>query len=258
MKKIISIFAILSLAAATVLAQTTSASDLFAVEPTTVNDTKKSVDSESGSSQKPIATVSNTNVQSTGFDLPEELTEAIKKPWENADTIANLTSSFSMGQKEALFNDYAKSKGKAIGLNWVGFGIGSFTQGDSLGGALGVTFDILGYGSMMVGTGFLAVGIVILPWVAVGESLGGGSGSGEGSKEFENIINTGIGLFFTGCVIWLGNRIFGTIRPIAFQKKYNSSLKSALGLDGIVDDISFVPVVDPINSQFGLLTHITF
>lgn len=241
MKKIISIFTLLTLAVFAGLAQ--SSADLFAPDETV-----------------PIvitSTASDTS-ESEAQELPQELLDALKKPWENGDAIAQYTAGYTLDEKNSLYTDFEKSKGKAIGLNWVGFGIGSFTQGDSLGGALGVTFDILGYGSMMVGTGFLAVGIVILPWVAVGESLGDGSGSGEGSKEFENIINTGIGLFFTGCVIWLGNRIFGTIRPIAFQKKYNSSLKSALGLDGIVDDINFVPVVDPINSQFGLLTHITF
>ncbi|MBP5450649.1 MAG: P13 family porin [Treponema sp.] len=247
MKKIISIFAILSLAAVTVLAQATSASDLFAVEPTTVTDTKKNVEAETGNAQKPVVTVSNTNAQSIGFDLPEELLEAIEEPWENADTIANLTSSFSMGQKEALFNDYAKDKGKAIGLNWVGFGIGSFTQGDVLGGVLGVTFDVLAYGSVSVGAG---IGLVYILADALTLGLAG--------DELGPYIALGGGLMLTGGILWLGNRIFGTIRPISFQKKYNSSLKSALGLDGIVDDISFVPVVDPVNSQFGLLTHITF
>lgn len=241
MKKIISIFTLLTLAVFAGLAQ--SSADLFAPDETV---------------PIVITSTASDNSKSEAQELPQELLDALKKPWENGDAIAQYTAGYTLDEKNSLYTDFEKSKGKAIGLNWVGFGIGSFTQGDSLGGALGVTFDILGYGSMMVGTGFLAVGIVILPWVAVGESLGGGSGSGEGSKEFENIINTGIGLFFTGCVIWLGNRIFGTIRPISFQKKYNSSLKSALGLDGVVDDISFVPVVDPINSQFGLLTHITF
>ena len=81
---------------------------------------------------------------------------------------------------------------------------------------------------------------------------------GLAGDELGPYIALGGGLMLTGGILWLGNRIFGTIRPISFQKKYNSSLKSALGLDGIVDDISFVPVVDPVNSQFGLLTHITF
>ena len=71
-------------------------------------------------------------------------------------------------------------------------------------------------------------------------------------------MNAGIGFFLGGCLLWLGNRIFGTIRPISFQKKYNTSLKSALGLDGVVDSVSLIPVVDPLNDQYGLLARVTF
>ncbi|MBR6153367.1 MAG: P13 family porin [Treponema sp.] len=241
MKKIISILSVLTLAVFTGFAQ--NASDLFA--PTeTVPVT--------------ISSTASGSAESVTEGLPEELLDALKKPWVNGDVISNLTAGYTLNEKTSLYNEFEKSKGKAIGLNWLGFGIGSFTQGDGLGGGLGLTFDLLGYGTMLVGTGFLAVGIVIIPWIGVAEALGGGNESGEGSQELESIINTGVGLFAAGCILWLGNRIFGTIRPITFQKKYNNSLKSALGLDGIIEDLSFVPIVNPVESQYGLLTHITF
>ena len=246
MKKIISIIAVLTLAVAAGLAQTTSASDLFAFETTnTDNDTKKTVEVKTDFVQ-----------ESAPLDWPEELVDALKKPWDNGDTISSLTAGYSLGKKNALYNEFEKSKGKAIGLNWVGFGIGSFTQGDGLGGGLGVAFDILSYGSLSIGTGFFVVGLIASIPVAIGEGLGGGSG--EGVEAVEGLLNTGIGLFAVGSLIWLGNRIFGTIRPITFQKKYNSSLKSALGLDDVVDDISLIPIVNPVESQYGLLARVTF
>ncbi|MBO4319868.1 MAG: hypothetical protein J5857_05310 [Treponema sp.] len=246
MKKLISIFAVFTLAVCSGLAQ--SASDLFA-QNETVSITS-------------TGNTGNSSAETPAMELPEELLDALKKPWENAESISQLTAGYTVGEKNTIYNEFEKSKGKAIGLNWLGFGIGSFTQGDGLGGGLGLTFDLLGYGSMLVGGGMFIVGVVILPWVAIAEGAANGSGSGSGSEsgtssgELEALLNAGIGLFATGCILWLGNRIFGTIRPICFQNKYNNSLKAALGINDT--EVSFVPVIDPIKSQYGLLTHITF
>ena len=237
MKKIISIIAVLTLAVAAGLAQTTSASDLFAVEPTTTfNDTKKTVETGTEYVQ-----------ESFTLDWPEELLDALKSPWETGDVISNLTAGYSLGRKNALYNEFSKTKGKAIGLNWVGFGIGSFTQGDTLGGVLGATFDGLAYTSLVGGLCVGGLGLLI-----------GVFSLGYAEEEMETYIAIGGGLAIGGCLLWLGNRIFGTIRPISFEKKYNSSLKSALGLDDVVDDISLIPIVNPVESQYGLLAHVTF
>ncbi|MBR4004604.1 MAG: P13 family porin [Treponema sp.] len=241
MKKIISILGVFTLAAFAGFAQ--NAADLFAPDETV---------------PVVITSSSSGSAASETQDLPQELLDALKKPWENGDTISALTAGYTLNEKTSLYNEFEKSKGKAIGFNWLGFGIGSFTQGDGLGGGIGLTVDLLGYGTMLVGTGYFFVGVVLAPWIGLAEGIGGESGNGEGSEELESILNTGVVLFATGFVLWLGNRIFGTIRPITFQKKYNNSLKSALGLDDVVKDISFVPVVDPVKSQYGLLTHVTF
>lgn len=196
------------------------------------------------------------------FELSKDLEKALKNPGKNAEKIQELTFELSMDQKEELYAAFEKTKGTAIGMNWLpGFGSGSFVQGDGLGGGLGVAFDtvaIVGIGGGLVVD---LVGVVIAILVdGLGNAIAaGGSSSSEQSKSAADpFLICGTGAMIGGAVLWLGNKIFGTVRPISFAKNYNRDLKSALGLDEQVESISFVPIVDPLTGSYGLSTQIRF
>ena len=182
------------------------------------------------------------------FELSKDLEKALKNPGKNAEKIQELTFELSMDQKEELYAAFEKTKGTAIGMNWLpGFGSGSFVQGDGLGGGLGVAFDtvaIVGVGGGLV---IDLAGLVVALF-----------SFGTADDTIKQLMGWGTGAMIGGAVLWLGNKIFGTVRPISFAKNYNRDLKSALGLDEQVESISFVPIVDPLTGSYGLSTQIRF
>ncbi len=182
------------------------------------------------------------------FELSKDLEKALKNPGKNAEKIQELTFELSMDQKEELYAAFEKTKGTAIGMNWLpGFGSGSFVQGDGLGGGLGVAFDtvaIVGVGGGLV---IDLAGLVVAFF-----------SFGTADDTIKQLMGWGTGAMIGGAVLWLGNKIFGTVRPISFAKNYNRDLKSALGLDEQVESISFVPIVDPLTGSYGLSTQIRF
>ncbi len=188
------------------------------------------------------------NKDGLSFEISKELKTALKKPGKNSEQILELTFNLTEAQKQELYDVFSKTKGTAIGMNWLpGFGSGSFVQGDVLGGSLGVTFDTI---ALVSEAGGLCVGFV-------GILVAAFSG-GMAEEQIDELFGWAAGLMIGGGVLWIGNKIFGTIRPINFAKNYNKDLKAALGLEEKVESVSFLPIVDPVTSNYGLATQIRF
>ena len=211
---------------------------------------------EEGSSVKTGATSTESKIDAPKnkdgltFDITKELKDALKKPGKNSEQIHELTFNLTEAQRQELYDVFSKTKGTAIGMNWLpGFGSGSFVQGDGLGGGLGVAFDTIALISVGGGVVVGAVGVVCAALVGWAE---------DGQQMVGELLGWAGGLLIGGGVLWLGNKIFGTIRPITFAKNYNRDLKAALGLDDEVESISFIPIIDPLTSNYGMVTQIRF
>lgn len=96
-----------------------------------------------------------------------------------------------------------------------GLGLGSFIQGDPLGGFIGLGGEVLGVGLMTTGVvwGMVAVGGVVLTEIWTG---------GQANSSLDPGAAAAISaLVISGSVIWTGTRIFEIIRPITFAGRYN-------------------------------------
>lgn len=131
--------------------------------------------------------------------------------FKNQMMIMDLSKNLTTNQKYMLYSSNQKTSGGALALNLlVGFGVGSYIQGDTTGGTIGLIFDILSYGVVCLGA----------------------TGSGE---------TVAVGLLTKGI-----STIFQCIRAPLYAKKFNNALKQSLNLNSIAFDV--VPVLSTDNS----------
>jgi hypothetical protein len=96
-----------------------------------------------------------------------------------------------------------KRVGLPITLNIIpGFGLGSFIQGDTTGGLIGLGGCALG--EILYYAGYLTYYQAVLDW------------NGYGTAPTD-----GMGTYLLGGAILTGTLVFGIVRPITFAKKYN-------------------------------------
>lgn len=126
--------------------------------------------------------------------------------FRNAEEIEGISGTLTDMERFALFNQYEKNARLPFVLNLaIGFGLGSFIQGDStgavvalIGDALGVSLPILGYACLMQNYyGY---------WSFTG----------------------GYELIYAGYAIIVISRIFESIRPFTFARRYNTVLRESL------------------------------
>lgn len=105
-----------------------------------------------------------------------------------------------------------KSKGLPILLNILpGFGVGSYVQGDKVGGTIQLVADIVGYGIFLVGDVMYS----------------------KASVDYDNAyylsdenaalsdMETGLGVEVCGDIVIIGATVYGIFRPISFANSYN-------------------------------------
>ena len=139
---------------------------------------------------------------------------------DNKEKIAELAKSLSLQDRQRLYDKYEKSIGGYVVLNLlVGLGIGSFAQGDGRDGVWQLLEEILG-------VSFIVLGAV------------------NG-----NSVTTACGYISLVCAT-----VTGIVAPITYSKTRNGTLQSAFGLSD--RDISFAPIINPINNQYGLVAKI--
>ena len=96
-----------------------------------------------------------------------------------------------------------------IGLNLLpGFGVGSFVQGDTVGGVVGLVGDAVGVGLIIVG--YIEISSALLS--ATTGDLTGVTAAAEGAVG-------GYIWIVVGAIVYSGVEIFGIIRPIVFGAK---------------------------------------
>ena len=138
--------------------------------------------------------------------------------FENSSVIKEKSASLSTAQKVSLYDDTKKMPWLAFGLNTVvGFGIGSYVNGDKVGGTnqlvgeiLGISFIGLGYGLEFAGYYNAAKKIAE-------------SGSPDATSEI--LVATGVGLMVGGGIALTAYHIYGIVRAFTFTANYNEELQ---------------------------------
>ena len=152
------------------------------------------------------------------------------------------SDSLSKAEKVNLYDDKKKNPWLAFGLNLaVGFGIGSFVNGDKKGGTTQLVGQILGCAFTGVGYGlFIAsTGIFNIP-----------TDGGYYSEPNYGLFAAGVGTIIGGVIVIGAYQIYGIVRAFTFTNSYNDTLKHSLGLTST--DISLLPVVDVVNKNYGV------
>jgi hypothetical protein len=126
-------------------------------------------------------------------------------------------ASMAFAQDEA---EKPKKAGWPVFLNIIpGFGVGSFSQKDSLGGSICLGGDLAGVGLITFGAVEVLVG-------TTGAITGGFFGALLGTKtdttKEERMVSQGATLALIGSAVGLGTKIFGIIRPITYAHHYNN------------------------------------
>jgi hypothetical protein len=152
---------------------------------------------------------------------------------KNKDEIQKASIYLTPADKTAL---YEKNKKKAAG-GWaaldfaVGFGVGSYIQGDVAFGIAQSLIDAGGYTLMVVGMANLTE-----------EVYDCDSYSGCGYEYHLN--EEALQIYLTGIVVWSASRIMSWIFPFVYQKRYNRTLNNALNGSNSVS-YSIDPLIVP-------------
>lgn len=132
---------------------------------------------------------------------------------KNFNQINQAAMTLSQNEKIMLINEHEKSATLPFVVNLlVGAGIGSYIQGDTLGGTIGLVGETVGL--CAITGGYL---------MTVYDALN--STTTDGVYELDP---TGTIVIVAGAAIWAGARIFELIRPFTYTSSYNKKLNSAV------------------------------
>jgi roadblock/LC7 domain-containing protein len=139
--------------------------------------------------------------------------------FKNQSNIQSLSQSLTSTEKMALYTEYKKDPWVPFLVNFlVGAGVGSFIEGDTTGGVIALTGDLVGLGSVLIGVSAYASEVYWDPYTT-----------------------KGVGLTTFGYIVLIGSRIFEIVRPFTYTARYNSTLKQSLNY---IEGLSFVPTFE--------------
>jgi len=128
--------------------------------------------------------------------------------FRNADKIEAVSGSLTEVERRMLYGQYEKNSQLPFVLNIaLGFGLGSFIQGDTAGAVIALAGDTLGLALPLLGYACLMQNYY-------------GYWSFTGGYE----------LMYAGYAVLGITRVFESIRPFVFAKRYNTTLRRSLGL----------------------------
>lgn len=165
--------------------------------------------------------------------------------FNNLREISELSSGLSISEKEAIFETQSVNRLPAFLCNYfLGFGIGSFIQGDYEAGNKALIADIIG-GSLCIGGILLLSTDILNSFILIGSAIFQTPVNvfPEGLDMTLEVIMLSVG----GCII-LGSRIYQCIRPWSYGNSRNAALKNALGI---------TPYVNPVNGSYGVSASIS-
>lgn len=172
--------------------------------------------------------------------------------FKNENEISSLAANLSSSEKVFLYLENKKSPTLPFCLNlFLGYGIGSFVQGDTKSGVISLSGNLLGIILMLTG---YTISSPILTQYNV--AVANGTGDSFYWEANSGKILTGGGLILAGSLIFFGFQIYSWIRPFKYANNYNFTLRKCLSSEGEKLSVQFVPVIDIDNSKYGLLASL--
>lgn len=178
---------------------------------------------------------------------------------KNENEISNLAANLTEQEKNFLYIENEKNSTIPFILNlFLGYGIGSFAQGDTKAGIIGLTGNILGTTLGITGYVLFAPAITyVFTTILTAPIAGLANEQIDFNLEASSAqLITGAALFFTGAAISLGVQIYSWIRPFKYASNYNLKLKNCLSSKNEKLSVQFAPIVDFDNSKYGLLASL--
>lgn len=214
---------------------------------------------------------------------------SLRRLEKNQEEIQELAFNLSDSSKDSLYftNQMQYKKSIAWALT-TGFGVGNFIQGDFGFGSLFAVADASSVALLIAGAikaaetavltdntgwGLSLLFYSILPYPMFCVDLivslftipnNGASGmfpllQGACSVLFEKeVLNTFLPWAISGVALKVTSVVFQCIRAKSRATKYNDTLSLALRRDLNVEDVSFYPILDPIEKKVGLSMAIRF
>ncbi|MFI3257030.1 MAG: P13 family porin [Spirochaetales bacterium] len=143
---------------------------------------------------------------------------------ENKTLILAESAFLENYQKNALYERNKTETTVPFLVNlFLGYSVGSFIQGDIVGGAIGLGLDVVGGCLFMTGM-MTSMMFPFLPLILFDE---------EATETFGTVLSIGSILYKVGGGLFLVSKIFQLIRPRAYASKFNTELKEALGIYAI-------------------------
>lgn len=177
--------------------------------------------------------------------------------------VYELSEYLNDNQRYWLYDENEKNAVCPFLLNlFLGYGIGSFVQGDSKGGVTQLLMSL--GGNVLFWTGY-GIGVSAsheeTRWLVFS-----GYYSNYYMPDTETVTNNaqstaGAIIMLSGLGLNLASNIIGYIRPWGYANKYNRDLKHYLRINesrwmSVTPQLS--PIIDPVNQNYGLVATINF
>ena len=139
--------------------------------------------------------------------------------------IQNYSANLTESQKYFLYENNKSNAMIPAAVNLLlGAGIGSYIQGDKVGGTISLLADLAGYGMYLIGYVNTAIA--------------------DDSTQVEK----NVAMAVSGLLVILANKVYSCVRPFSYAESYNKRLSNALYGGPVV---ALVPSIDR-NGQTGL------
>ena len=159
--------------------------------------------------------------------------------FKNAPMIQEQSKGLSQTQRMMLYTSNQKSAGGPFALNFfLGWGIGSFVQGDKKTGTKILIAD--GAGTLAMGLGY----VLILSSISYSYDS-----DGYLRTHYGDGYTLGAIMVTAASLVMTGFNIYGWFKPFSYAKSYNQQLANSLNVYSA--DVSIAPVVSP-SGETGL------
>ena len=175
-------------------------------------------------------------------------------------TIQKYSANLTEAEKYVLYEHNQMSGGNAAFINLcLGFGIGSYIQGDTTGGTISLVADLAGYAMILAGNYKQSADKkkenerqAALAAEQEARYNSGDYSYTSSSSSSSSSTNTGFPVLSTiGLVVIAANRIFTCIRPYTYARSYNKRLSKALYG---APTVALVPTLDELGNTSWTLS----
>ena len=178
--------------------------------------------------------------------------ELSKKSQNEILVFKNTVSGMSDSQKMFYLQQNEKSLAQPLLLNiFLGLGIGSFVEGDTVGGTTSLIWELASLSLYIYGN----VKFILDYYGAIDAYYDAMLNGNEYNLNAGEVFATGFGAMLVGVISYLGARVFAITRPIMYTREYNRQLSQAVN----PVQFGFVPLVDNEgNARMALSAKISY